>query len=142
MNFVAKLLVFFALFAICLSQSRAECWETPLPAYEERQSQAPDQRKGSGFNVGAWLASIFRDYLSAVDSDRCPSAPSCSSYSVEAFRRHGFFIGWIMTVDRLIRETDEGSVSPISHHNGHGKIIDPVENNDFWWFNPDEKDRQ
>jgi putative component of membrane protein insertase Oxa1/YidC/SpoIIIJ protein YidD len=109
---------------------------------EKGQSQGLDQGKGSGFNIGAWLVSIFRDHLSAVDSDRCPSVPSCSSYSVKAFKKHGFFVGWVMTVDRLIHEADEGSVSPVSYRNGQGRVIDPVENNDFWWFSPDEKNLQ
>jgi hypothetical protein len=77
--------------------------------------------------------------LSAVDSDRCPSYPSCSSYSVAAFKKHGFVMGWLMTVDRLIHEGDEASMSPLVYENGHVKIFDPVENNDFWWSCKDGK---
>jgi hypothetical protein len=89
-------------------------------------------------NPGAWLVSIFRDYVSAVDGDRCPSAPSCSSFSVQAFNKHGFIMGWLMTVDRLIHEgKEETAVSPLVYVNGRLKIYDPVENNDFWWPNAD-----
>ncbi|MEE9419996.1 MAG: membrane protein insertion efficiency factor YidD [Desulfatiglandaceae bacterium] len=142
MNFTGKVLIFFVLFTFCSSVSQGVWWETPMAPSEKGQSQALDQGKGSGFNIGAWLVSIFRDHLSAVDSDRCPSVPSCSSYSVKAFKKHGFFVGWVMTVDRLIHEADEGSVSPVSYRNGQGRVIDPVENNDFWWFSPDEKNLQ
>jgi putative component of membrane protein insertase Oxa1/YidC/SpoIIIJ protein YidD len=142
MNFAGKVLIFFALFTFCSSVSQGVCWETPMAPSEKGQSQGLDQGKGSGFNIGAWLVSIFRDHLSAVDSDRCPSVPSCSSYSVKAFKKHGFFVGWVMTVDRLIHEADEGSVSPVSYRNGQGRVIDPVENNDFWWFSPYEKNLQ
>jgi Putative membrane protein insertion efficiency factor len=90
-------------------------------------------------NTGAWLVSIFRDYISAVDGDRCPSVPSCSSFSVQAFNRHGFVMGWLMTVDRLIHEgKEETDVSPLVYANGRLKIYDPVENNDFWWPKPYE----
>jgi len=90
-------------------------------------------------NPGAWLVSIFRDYVSAVDGDRCPSAPSCSSFSVQAFNRHGFVMGWLMTVDRLIHEgKEEIRVSPLVYVNGRLRIYDPVENNDFWWPKPKE----
>lgn len=142
MKFAAGALVFLALLSICLSKSQAIYGQSAWPTSHNNQSQALDQKKGSGFNIGVWLASLFRDHLSAVDGNRCPSIPSCSSYSVEAFRKHGFFVGWVMTVDRLIHEADEGSASPISKHSGEGKIMDPVENNDFWWFDPHEKDPQ
>ena len=43
-------------------------------------------------------------------------------------------MGWLMTVDRLIHESDEDKVSPVVVRDGKGKIIDPLENNDFWWY--------
>ena len=93
-----------------------------------------------GFNPGAWLVSIFRDHISRVDGDRCPSIPSCSSYSVQAFKKHGFIMGWFMTVDRLIHEgSDEEKVSPVIYSNGKWMIYDPLKNNDFWWYHEHQK---
>ena len=46
-----------------------------------------------------------------------------------------------MTVDRLIHEGDEGSLSPVVKRNGRLKILDPVENNDFWWFDEKTEER-
>ena len=43
-----------------------------------------------------------------------------------------------MTVDRLIHEGDEGSVSPRVYYKGRLRTLDPVENNDYWWFGEDE----
>ncbi|MBW2000179.1 MAG: membrane protein insertion efficiency factor YidD [Deltaproteobacteria bacterium] len=78
--------------------------------------------------------------ISPLDGSRCPSYPSCSSYSLQAFEKHGFFMGWIMTVDRLIHEgEEEKKVSPVVYHRGRWKIYDPVENNDFWWYTGDKK---
>ncbi len=90
--------------------------------------------KGSEFSLGAWFASFFSKHISPVDGSRCPSEPTCSAYSAQAFRKHGFVMGWLMTVDRLIHESDEDKVSPVVIRDGKGKIIDPVENNDFWWY--------
>jgi hypothetical protein len=108
-----------------------------------RGGGAPDLRRGAkdlGGQVespAAWLVSIFRDYVSAVDGDRCPSAPTCSSFSVQAFKKHGFIMGWLMTVDRLIHEgKEETAVSPFVYIDGRLRIYDPVENNDFWWQKP------
>jgi putative component of membrane protein insertase Oxa1/YidC/SpoIIIJ protein YidD len=139
-----KVFIFFVLLTFALSVSRGLGSEPAArpPVKDQTQTQSLNQKKDSDFNIGAWFVSIFRDHLSAVDGDRCPSAPTCSSYSVEAFKKHGFFVGWVMTVDRLIHEADEGSVSPVSYRNGESRIIDPVKNNDFWWFDNDEKNRK
>ena len=102
------------------------------------QTKPDDPTGSSGFNLGTWLVGIYRDNISPVDGDRCPSIPSCSSYSLQAMEKHGFFIGWMMTVDRLIHEgKEEARVSPVVYSGGKWKIFDPVENNDFWWYSPD-----
>ena len=106
-------------------------------AFEDEPSETSATVNGqekSGFNLGAAVVSIFRDHISAVDGNRCPSVPTCSAYSVEAFKQHGFFMGWMMTVDRLIHEgQEETAVSPLIFSDGKWKIYDPVKNNDFWW---------
>jgi hypothetical protein len=116
------------------------CGETHQFTDDPARLTASVQKKGPGTNIGAWLVSFFRDHVSAVDSDRCPSHPSCSSYSIEAFKKHGFLMGWLMTVDRLIHEGDEASISPLVYDNARVKILDPVENNDFWWTYRDGKE--
>jgi hypothetical protein len=108
---------------------------------EHTKSTNPSHRsEPSRANPGVWLMNIYRDHISPVDGDRCPSVPSCSSYALQAFKKHGFFMGWLMTVDRLIHEgEEERSVSPLTFSNGTWKSYDPVENNDFWWFHRDRK---
>lgn len=115
---------------------------------ESPQSRAsgvePDQRvrpEEPEFSVGAWFATSVWRHISEVDGKRCPSEPSCSSYSSQAFRKHGFFVGWVMTVDRLIHEADEGRQSPLVRRDGQFKILDPVEDNDFWWYGGDDNER-
>ena len=107
-----------------------------------KQGNDLEMQGESHFNMGTWLASLFRDHISAVDGNRCPSLPSCSSYSVQAFEKHGFIMGWLMTVDRLIHEADEPSVSPVVIHQGRAKTIDPLENNDFWWFHEHDAEKE
>ncbi len=97
-------------------------------------SEATDFKDIPVSNPGILVVSFFRNHISAVDSNRCPSYPSCSSYSLKAFQKHGFFIGWLMTVDRLFHEADEAKVSPLVMKGGRLKIFDPVGNNDFWWY--------
>ena len=126
-----------ALMVLCLlgSGSKKEAYADPFDMVAgQSTSQRDDHKNHSETNIGVWLASFFSKHISAVDGDRCPSEPTCSSYSVQAFKKHGLVMGWLMTVDRLIHEGDEWTVSPVKNRNGKGKIIDPIENNDFWWY--------
>ncbi len=113
-------------------------FDSPGMASEKEQPVQPtntSEKEKSDFNLGGWLISLYRDHISQVDGDRCPSIPSCSSYSIKAIRKHGFFIGWMMTVDRLIHEgSEETKTSPLVISDREWKIYDPVENKDFWWF--------
>lgn len=142
MDFAGKRVLFSVFFVALSFNLQGICEESGQDPSGRGLSQGVEKGHESDGNVGAWFASIFRDHISGVDGDRCPSIPSCSSYSVAAFKKHGFFIGWVMTVDRLIHEADEGSVSPVVYHKGRLKILDPVENNDFWWACRDESEKK
>ena len=139
MRFLYQQLMFLALFCICFSHHPGVCGEIAGPETEPAPSKNEAHSRESKTNIGAWFASSVWKHISEVDGQRCPSEPTCSSYSAQAFRKHGFFIGWVMTVDRLIHEADEGRHSPVVKRHGELKILDPVENNDFWWYNKDEK---
>ena len=105
-----------------------------------KRSDSSPSEEASGFNPAQWLLSIYQNHISPVNGGRCPSYPSCSSYAEQAIKKHGFFIGWMMTVDRLIHEgKEETAVSPYIYSDGELLILDPVENNDFWWYPRDGK---
>jgi hypothetical protein len=80
---------------------------------------------------------FFREHISSVDGDRCQMYPTCSSYSIQAIESHGFFIGYLMTVDRLIHESNEMDRAILIQKGDRFYYYDPIENNDFWW-----KDRE
>ncbi len=103
------------------------------PWKTEKKSSVKREKKGS--NPLQFLVKIYRDSISPIDGSRCPMYPTCSQYSVSCFEKHGFLLGWIMTCDRLIHEADEMILAPrIMVHNRY-RSYDPVENNDFWWYN-------
>lgn len=77
---------------------------------------------------------IFNKYISPVDGDRCRMYPTCSAYSLQVIKKHGFFLGFIMTADRLIHESNEMDYVPVIMVEDHSKFYDPVSNNDFWWY--------
>jgi uncharacterized protein len=80
---------------------------------------------------------FYQAHMSKVDGDRCQMEPSCSAFCVDALKKHGFLLGWIMCSDRLVRcGRDEEKVSATIRINHKTRIYDPVGNNDFWWQNP------
>lgn len=85
------------------------------------------------FNPFVVTIKVFQKYISPVDGDRCYMYPTCSAYGVDAFRKHGSVMGFILTADRLMHETDEPSYAPVIVKHGHYRYYDPVGNNDFWW---------
>jgi hypothetical protein len=113
---------------------------SPASAVEKEPQAETRSRDGSTPGLADRFISFYRNHISAVDGDRCPSYPTCSSYSAQAFRKHGFVMGWLMTVDRLIHEgKEEAAVSPLIRDGGTWRIYDPVENNDFWWHPPEKR---
>lgn len=134
-----KALLFIVLFSGGVGLGQGLCGDIWISDINQIRSSDLEDRAEPKFNIGAWFASSVWRHISAVDGQRCPSEPTCSSYSAQAFRKHGFFVGWVMTVDRLIHEADEGRDSPFVRRDGVFKIFDPVENNDYWWYGRDAK---
>ncbi len=141
LSLFGKVIVFVVLLSSIPNLNYGLCGENFGTGMDEIKTDQPADKSDSDFNIGAWFASFFSEHISAVDGDRCPSSPTCSSYSAQAFKKHGFFVGWAMTVDRLIHEGDEGDASPLVRDNGGLKILDPVKNNDFWWYSKDGQDQ-
>lgn len=82
------------------------------------------------------LVQLYRgplDHLNAVRSGTCPMHPSCSSYALESTEKKGFFVGWMMAFDRLLRcGRDELNYAPKIPVNGKWRYHDPIEANDIW----------
>jgi len=100
---------------------------------------SPVVRPGSNEGVNP-LSAMVRFYqgplhhLSAVRTGQCPMYPSDSEYSLQALEKHGVFMGWIMSIDRLMRcGRDETRLAPAIRVQGRTKTYDPIEDNDFWW---------
>ncbi|MBW1981611.1 MAG: membrane protein insertion efficiency factor YidD [Deltaproteobacteria bacterium] len=78
------------------------------------------------------LVRFFQKVISPVDGNRCPSYPTCSAYSRQAFEKHGFLLGTLMTVDRLYHEASEEEYAPMVVVHGVRRIYDPLWANEFW----------
>jgi len=85
----------------------------------------PSAPQQTGIETPSPAASLFRlpvifsqCVISLVDGDRCPSYPTCSADSIEAYERHGALLGTLMTVDRLLHEASEAEFARRSRSMG------------------------
>jgi uncharacterized protein len=103
--------------------------------FESRQMKSADSKQQLSGPASLLKGSliIFSKYISPVDGDRCNMYPTCSAYSREAVENHGFVMGYLLTVDRLIHETNEIDRAPKIVKWDQLRFLDPVSNNDFWW---------
>ncbi|ETR72366.1 MAG: hypothetical protein OMM_07540, partial [Candidatus Magnetoglobus multicellularis str. Araruama] len=103
--------------------------QTEMASAEDQLMPAEDQSPASFF------VRFYQRFISVFDGDRCPMYPTCSQYSLQCFKKHGFLMGWIMTCDRLLHEPDEMQLAPVVIINGQARFFDPVQSNDQWWYN-------
>lgn len=102
--------------------------------WEKNTKNSSSPTRDSSLNPLKYFVKFYRDYISPIDGDRCPMYPTCSQYSIECFEKHGLLIGWLMTCDRLFHEADEMKQAPFILVHGSYRFYDPVEDNDFWWY--------
>ena len=50
-----------------------------------------------------WLIGLYRKYISPLKPPCCRFTPTCSAYALEAFKKRGFFVGFILTLGRILR---------------------------------------
>lgn len=54
-------------------------------------------------NIPIFFIKIYKKIISPLFPPRCRYYPTCSNYSIEAFKKHGFFKGLILSIWRLLR---------------------------------------
>ncbi|MBW2599228.1 MAG: membrane protein insertion efficiency factor YidD, partial [Deltaproteobacteria bacterium] len=85
-----------------------EPWEfdsqpvSTIPSHAVADSNLHQHDISLSSRIVMWGLNFFSEYISKVDGDRCAMYPTCASYSRQAVRKHGFFMGITMTADRLI----------------------------------------
>lgn len=54
-------------------------------------------------NIPIFFIKIYKKIISPLFPPRCRYYPTCSNYSIEAFKKHGFIKGIILSFWRLLR---------------------------------------
>jgi len=77
--------------------------------------------------LGETLIKFHQDVISPADGPRSNFRPSSSQYMLDAMRKYGFFKGFSMGCDRLMRENDDPWVyQKAPNENGEMMKWDPV----------------
>lgn len=49
------------------------------------------------------MIKFYKKFISPLFPPRCKYYPSCSQYALDAYEKHGFFKGTLLTVWRILR---------------------------------------
>lgn len=50
-----------------------------------------------------WLVKLYRRLISPLKPPCCRFTPTCSAYAIEAFLKRGFFVGFALSLCRILR---------------------------------------
>lgn len=115
-------------------------WDFNSPASAREETPALETDTSACGNLLIQAIRLYQQYVSPVIGDRCQMYPSCSSYAIDAIKKHGCLIGSVMTSDRLIHETNETDHALLIEKEGDYGYYDPVSANDFWWYKGADRD--
>ena len=86
---------------------------------------------GIAIKIANAIIQFHQDVISPVDGPRSHYRPTSSQYMKLAMRRYGFFKGYVMGCDRLLRENDEPWVYRKIECNGRVLKYDPARVNKY-----------
>ena len=118
----------------CMDEKPFAPWDFNNPASGGEETRVQETDTSACGNILIQVIRFYQHYISPVIGDRCQMYPSCSSYAIEAIKKHGCLIGSVMTSDRLIHEANETDHAPVIETEGEYGYCDPVSGNDFWWY--------
>jgi len=104
------------------------------PTVASKTTSGRTYRGGSGFVDFAFT--VYAKTITRVDGPRCEHHPTCSRYAVDAIHKHGYVVGSMLTIDRIIRGSHSSVLRDLpiwTVEDGRTYFDDPVENNDFFF---------
>ncbi|MDX2495339.1 MAG: membrane protein insertion efficiency factor YidD [Desulfuromusa sp.] len=118
--------IMFLLLGLMATSAIADDWG---PWEVNKPTKRPQATNNSVLETAVQL---FQKYISPIDGQRCAMYPTCSSYSLQAIRKHGPLMGVFLTIDRLYHEGDPIEQQHPINKWGYIRFYDPLENNDWW----------
>lgn len=106
---------------------------SPVAGWDGDETDEDRRQNLTGlFDLGFWF---YANGLTEIDGARCEHRPTCSVYAYRAVGKHGFVIGTMLAVDRLMRDERSSVLRQLPTHSIHEGMMlfdDPVEENDFF----------
>lgn len=88
----------------CIDQSGASPEGKPTPSETgDRTDSANQEAESLGVAVALAVLAWYRSFISPLLPNTCRFLPSCSQYSMQAYREYGAWRGSILTAWRLAR---------------------------------------
>jgi putative membrane protein insertion efficiency factor len=75
---------------------------------------------------------FYQENISSHDGARCLFYPTCSQFAVQALKEHGFFLGVLMTIDRMVYREDPLSMQYYAYDGRKKRYKDPVHRNNIF----------
>ncbi|MEL7431654.1 MAG: membrane protein insertion efficiency factor YidD [Chlamydiota bacterium] len=85
-------------------------------ACQETKKTVPEIPPTPLIQAADWIIQFHQKHLSPTTCKRSHFRPTSSHYAQRAIKRYGFWKGFLMSCDRLLRENDEKWVYKIIHH--------------------------
>lgn len=89
-------------------------------------SRPPPTSHSLGVQIAEQVIHFHQTVLSPVDGPRSHFRPSSSNYMKQAMQKHGFYVGFIMGCDRLMRENSDAWVYQTIEEEGKLFKYNPV----------------
>lgn len=95
--------------------------------FEEDTPHCCPTASGPGVKISQVLIGFHQSVITQIDGPRSHFRPSSSQYTLDAIEKYGFFKGFVLGCDRLLRENEEPWIYP-ERLNEHGELYkwDPV----------------
>ncbi|MGM0439840.1 MAG: membrane protein insertion efficiency factor YidD [Chlamydiota bacterium] len=119
-----RYLLLIAVFSGCSLLSAEEPWGKDASLVNTHNKAKVEQ--GPLERLGVAVVRFHQKIISPADGPRSHFMPSSSQYTLEAIKKYGFFKGWLLGFDRLMRENNENWIYPHAYLEGKWIKHDPV----------------
>jgi len=108
-------------------------WDDPSGVKNPKSGTERRDTRALGGGVPLLFVRFYSNYISPIDGPTCIFTPTCASYAIQAIRKHGPILGWIMGCERSMRYHKDMHYYPRIYAGNRLHLYDPVEANDFWF---------
>ena len=91
---------------------------------ENKKQSFSSDNTGVFFIITKQLFMLYKQFISSQDANRCPYAPSCSTYMLQSIDENNFISGLLNGLDRWTRCNGRDLDKYFMDHEKH-KLIDP-----------------